>query len=152
MTHELMHVVAAQRLKHRMMALLNEGLAEYGMAQIAQVSRCTGIRVPIPLGVLAHNRVFYEWRYVENPDYPPDAKYAHAAALADYLISRYSMDKFKELCLQTAYEANQDPSAQLHKAVATIYGISLRDLEQNWRREWISPGQIQLSLDLPDAG
>ncbi|MCW3096745.1 MAG: Peptidase superfamily [Chthonomonadaceae bacterium] len=149
--HELTHVVAKQRLNMHLMPLLNEGLAEYGMAQTVAGSTRADIRVPLSLGTLAHSHVFYEWLYVAEPTYPADAKYAHAAALSDYLINRYGMDQFKELCRKTAYDAKQDPAAQLHKSTAEIYGISLRELEQNWRREWIGSGQIELKVELPDS-
>jgi hypothetical protein len=150
--HELTHVIARQRLNMHLMPLLNEGLAEYGMAQTIEGSTRADIRIPLSLGTLAHSRVFYEWLYVAEPTYPAPAKYAHAAALADYLIMRYGMDKFKALCRTTAYDSKEDPAAQLHKAAADVYGISLRQLEQDWRREWTGPGQIQLSSDLPDTG
>jgi hypothetical protein len=149
--HELTHTVAKQRLNLHVMPLLNEGLAEYGRAQTGAGSDAA-ICLPLPLGTLAHRGLFYEWCYVEEPDYPWQAQYAHAAALTDYLIGRYGIAKFKELCRQTAYDSKQNPAAQLHKAVAGIYGLSLRQLEQNWRREWVGPGEIEREEGLPDSG
>jgi hypothetical protein len=149
--HELTHVVAKQRLKLYLMPLLNEGLAEYGRAQTVAGSARAGICLSLPLGTLAHSGLFYEWLYIAEPDHSAAAKYAHAGALADYLIGRYGMDKFKELCLQTAYDSSQNQAAQLHTAVTAIYGISLRQLEQDWRREWIGPGQIELETKFPDS-
>lgn len=120
------------------------------MAQMVAGSTRAAICLPLSLGTLAHSGLFYEWLYVETPDFQPGAKYAHAAALVDYLIGRYGMEKFKELCQQTAYDAGENQAAQLHKAVTAIYSLSLQNLEQNWRREWIAPGQIERDPDLPD--
>jgi len=148
--HEITHTVVMQRLHKHLMPLLNEGLAEYGETQTGG-SATASICIPLSLSTLAHPGVFYDWQEIEAPDYSPGAKYAHAAALVDYLIGRYGMNKFKELCLQTAYDSQQNRAAQFHKAVVEIYGISLQNLEIDWRREWIGSGQIEFALDLPDA-
>lgn len=141
--HELTHTVAMQRLHPHLMPLLNEGLAQYGEAQtIGDVH--AAICLPLTLGTLAHSSVFYDWLYVKAPDYPPNTKYSHASALADYLIGHYGMEKFKQLCVQTAITSDKNQAAQLHKAVDEIYGLSLHQLEQNWRREWVGFGQIEV--------
>jgi len=141
--HELTHTVTMWRLHRFLNPLLSEGLSEYAMAQIVPEAGRTAICIPLPLGTLAHRGLFYECHQLMTPDYPALAVYAHSAALVDYLVGRYGMEKLKDLCRETAYDADQNQALQFCNAVKNIYGLSVQQLEQEWRREWIESGQIE---------
>jgi len=114
--------------------LLDEGLAEYVCAQVASGSaHQPQIAVPTPLRVLARHEVFFDWLYVRDASYSSHAHYAHAHAFARYLIERYDMAKFKQLCVKAVAHGLPDAGERLAEAVRAVYDLPLPKLEQEWR-------------------
>jgi hypothetical protein len=136
MAHELTHVVCEQSIVRQLLPLLNEGLASYVQHLVTPKRLVPAITLPTSLYVLAQPHVFYDWHYTEETEYPPSNKYAHAHALVEYLVHEHGLARFKQLCLEVGRNPATDAGERLAKATRTVYGISLRDLEQRWREGW----------------
>ncbi|HLV79121.1 MAG TPA: Clp protease N-terminal domain-containing protein [Chthonomonadaceae bacterium] len=138
--HEFCHVLCEQRIAKDLIGLLDEGLARYVESQvlvyqtIPMASDQAAVRLPIPLRILARPEVFYEWRDAPDTDFTSDACYAHAHAFVGYLIARAGIGPFKELCRAVQKEPDGHPGRRLAEGIREVYGISLKEMERQWRQ------------------
>ncbi len=149
MAHEICHVILANRLTDKVHGLLDEGLCEY-VAHTVTADPDALSPTPataLPLRVLARPEVFFDWDLLHEKgveDEEADWKHYRAAeSLTAYLIKRSGMAKFKNLyCRYALHGRDNDPDndegKQLAHAVQDVYGISLAELEHQWRADAVS--------------
>jgi hypothetical protein len=133
--HELCHVLRAQRITKKLSGLLDEGLATYMSYQLFPTEDWPpAVTMPTSLRVLARYDVFFEGQHVKAPEFAPYDYYVHAHAFVGYMIERYGLEKFKRLCCNAGTTTPAEAGERLANAVQDIYGLSLKELEQQWRQ------------------
>jgi hypothetical protein len=159
-THELAHVMREQRITHTPIALLEEGLTTYVEAELVRGSTSPPcITLENSLHVLANSTVFYEWLYTKTPENTWSEMYSHTHALTRYLVQKYGMKRYIELCRAVGSAQGTEPD-RLEGAVQAVYHLSLKELERTWRNEcdivvhgpWmVSPWFVQVGSLLDSA-
>ena len=159
MAHELCHVLLAKRLTDKVHGLLDEGLCEYVAHAVApdKDEELPYAASPIPLRTLARSDVFFDWEQARETD---DNEWTHYTA-AESLVSRTSsnkhgIEKFKRFYLRVArYTNRKDPDEEqgrpLARAAQEIYGLSLPQLEAQWRHACPAPAASRASAPRSSA-
>lgn len=150
MAHEICHILLANRLTDKVHGLLDEGLCEY-VAHEAVPDADALPPMPassLPLRTLARSDVFFDWDQLhEEGEEDEDAEWKHyrsAESLTQYLVQRYGMAKFKTLYRRFAWhgrdrDPDNDEGKQFAHAIQDVYGLSLKELETQWRTTAAAP-------------
>ncbi len=144
MAHEICHVALANHLSDKVHGLLDEGLCEYVAHTVVPDANALP-PLPastLPLRTLARSEVFLDWEQMneEGAD-EEDSEWKHyrsAESLTEYLVQRYGMTKFKTLYRRFAWhgrdrDPDNDEGKQFAHAVQDVYGLTLKELETQWR-------------------
>lgn len=127
MTLALCHLVAQHRIAPNLhlCPLLNEGLAQCAADSDGKPPRVT---TSVPLSSLTHSTTFYD------PDTRAENE-AVAHSFVHYLVKRYGLEEFKRLCREATHNQWTPIPTQLTSSVRKVYGVSLTELEREWRQK-----------------
>lgn len=144
--HEFAHILDRLWAGAKPPALLDEGLAVYIESELLPLANTHKpvIRLPYALRVLAHDALFYEWTTAAHTEYSADYYYSHAHSFVRYLIRRSGLTLFKQLLREAApkktkEDKNKGEGERMADAVSKVYGLSLPELETEWRQSGKSP-------------
>jgi len=130
--HEIAHVLREQRVTKHPIRLLDEGLAVYVERTIYGDSR-QGRYLPISWRTMALHTVFYQHDYSKDPEFAAWDVYNYAYSIAAFLISRFGMKLYLELCRKSASEDDLVIIERFASAIQSVYDRSIDDLESDWR-------------------
>jgi hypothetical protein len=131
--HELTHVISQRYCRKPLIMLLDEGLAKYVADWLyPDAERVLTPRLDQPLHRLANHNIL--WECMEDHEGCREA-YAHVHAFAAYLINRHGMEAFLKVLKASADRKWQQREKRFTVAVQKIYGLTVEDLEFQWRRE-----------------
>jgi len=151
--HEFCHIVRRHRISPELLGILDEGLSDYVEEKLFPGGPVPAITLVPNLQVIANTSVFFEWMYTKNPALRGSYCYRHAHAFPDYLISRYGMPQYLELCRVTGASKEPTEGTKLAAAIEQIYGMPITQMEKLWRAAWPgtwTTGQTKLAFEPPD--
>lgn len=153
MAHELCHVLLTSRLTDKVSGLLDEGLCEYVAHKVApgKDDQTPYAASFIPLRTLARADVFFDWEQARDVDDSEWTHYTTGESLVTYLIQRHGVEKFKKFYGRVARythpkDVDEEPGKPLARAVQEVYGLSLLQLEAQWRHACPPPNSSHSSV------
>lgn len=133
LAHELTHVISRRYCGKPSLRLLEEGLAMYVDNQLYPDTEKGFIpQLDLPLHQLANPEILGKFM----DDYMRCSEaYAYAHVFGTYLIDRYGMAAFLCLLKASASRKWQKREKRFIVALQRIYGLTVEDLEHQWRQE-----------------